>query len=443
MKRIYALLFNLSLITTCSVAKSNKIATKYQHNKNSKTIHNKSHKNNNYRVVQYKLKVGDTLLAIAKKYHTTVSKIVRINRLDRSKRLKVGTVLKVSTNIYKLSHSSNTNTKKMHRNANCFPYKVKKGDRLITIAKRAKTTVAKIEKVNTFSAKNTKLRLGEIIFIPKVKIAKQESNGVTKILNKITNLSKVKEPIRTKKNFHIIKKGDTLYNLASKNHTTVAKIKKLNRITKSNSLKLGEKILLTENIAVNKKSVNSSLQHAKKKMKIAKNTKMKTPKIVLKKSKKLASFSDSTVRFSKQRLKNQTTNNDNTNLWSLDNSSVKLSVAKRHLGKRYVWGAMGPKSFDCSGFTKYVCKKSGISLPRTSINQSKVGKRVARGNLKAGDLIFFDTSKRRKGYVNHVGIYIGNNKFIHASSGKRRVVITNLNKPFYRARFKWGSRVDS
>ena len=116
-------------------------------------------------------------------------------------------------------------------------------------------------------------------------------------------------------------------------------------------------------------------------------------------------------------------------------------MAKKKLGRRYVWGATGTKNtFDCSGFTKYVYKKNGIDIPRTSINQSKYGKYVSRKNLKKGDLIFFDTSKRRKGYVNHVGIYLGNGKFIHASSAKKKVVITSLNKNFYSQRYKGARR---
>jgi cell wall-associated NlpC family hydrolase len=117
------------------------------------------------------------------------------------------------------------------------------------------------------------------------------------------------------------------------------------------------------------------------------------------------------------------------------------SLAKTKLGKKYVWGASGNKNtYDCSSFVKYVYKKNGIELPRTSIMQSKVGKYVKRDELQKGDLIFFDTSKRRKGYVNHVGIYLGDNKFIHASSAKKKVVITSLNKNFYSNRYKGARR---
>ncbi len=132
-----------------------------------------------------------------------------------------------------------------------------------------------------------------------------------------------------------------------------------------------------------------------------------------------------------------------TDLDKSNSSAIErlLQEAKGHLGKRYVWGAIGPRRFDCSGFTSYVCRKSGIHIPRTSIKQGRVGKKISRRHLKKGDLVFFDTSKRRRGYINHVGIYIGGQKFIHASSAKRRVVISSLNKRFYKARFKWGRRV--
>jgi len=122
-------------------------------------------------------------------------------------------------------------------------------------------------------------------------------------------------------------------------------------------------------------------------------------------------------------------------------SKILKNIAKKNLGKHYVWGAVGPRNFDCSGFTSYVYKKKGIRIPRTSREQSKYGSYVKRKQLRAGDLIFFDTSRRSKGIVNHVGMYIGNNKFIHASSAKKRVVITSLSKPFYARRFKWGRRI--
>ena len=115
-----------------------------------------------------------------------------------------------------------------------------------------------------------------------------------------------------------------------------------------------------------------------------------------------------------------------------------VNLAKAQIGKPYRWGATGPSSFDCSGFTTYIYKNgAGISLPRTSVSQSKTGTKISRNNLKTGDLVFFNTSGKG---VSHVGMYIGDSKFIHASSSKG-IRIDSLNSTYYKSRFISGSRV--
>ncbi len=118
------------------------------------------------------------------------------------------------------------------------------------------------------------------------------------------------------------------------------------------------------------------------------------------------------------------------------------TYAKKFLNAPYVWGAVGPDKFDCSGFTKKIYSKSGINIPRHSSHQAKVGKYVKYEDLERGDMVFFDTNRKLTGKVNHVGIYLEDGKFIHASSGNKKVVITNFNeKKFYKNRFLWGRRV--
>jgi len=119
-----------------------------------------------------------------------------------------------------------------------------------------------------------------------------------------------------------------------------------------------------------------------------------------------------------------------------------IDTAKEFLGTKYVWAANGPDCFDCSGFTKYVYKQNGITLPRYSGHQAKVGITVSFDELEKGDLVFFDTEHKFRGRVNHVGIYIGDGKFIHASSAKKKVIITSFDKkPFYKRRFLRGERI--
>jgi uncharacterized protein YgiM (DUF1202 family) len=108
-----------------------------------------------------------------------------------------------------------------------------------------------------------------------------------------------------------------------------------------------------------------------------------------------------------------------------DRSAV-VNLAYAQMGKPYRWGAEGPSSFDCSGFTSYVYKNAeGKSIPRTSVTQSSYGTSVSRSELQSGDLVFFDTD--RDGDINHVGIYVGGGKFIHASSGAGKVTVSDLN----------------
>ena len=116
--------------------------------------------------------------------------------------------------------------------------------------------------------------------------------------------------------------------------------------------------------------------------------------------------------------------------------------AKSFLGVPYVWGATGPSKFDCSGFTQWVYRDAGINIPRVSKNQARVGEFISYDNLQRGDMVFFDTKKKRTGSVTHVGIYLGSGDFIHASSAGKSVVIYNFNnKTFYKKRFLWGRRV--
>ena len=226
---------------------------------------------------------------------------------------------------------------------------------------------------------------------------------------------------------HTVKKGDNLYSIAKKNHTTVAAIKKANGMKKGTTLKLGKVLKVPSTSTTIKKKKRTHVASSKRQeKKLASTLKSVTFKQANAKSSK---YSINDIIFSGKNSKK---------------SMKMIKLAKNKLGRRYVWGAVGKRNtFDCSGFTTYVCKKNGINIPRRAIAQSKYGKYVSRKNLKPGDLIFFDTSKRRKGYVNHVGIYLGNNKFIHASSAKKKVVITSLNKQFYSQRFKGGRRVTS
>jgi peptidoglycan DL-endopeptidase CwlO len=99
-----------------------------------------------------------------------------------------------------------------------------------------------------------------------------------------------------------------------------------------------------------------------------------------------------------------------------------LDLALSKVGSPYRYGASGPNAFDCSGLVTWAFKKAGVSLPRTSRAQSRVGTPVSRDELRPGDLVFFYKP------VSHVGIYIGDGKIVHASSRKSPVKISDISR---------------
>ena len=118
-------------------------------------------------------------------------------------------------------------------------------------------------------------------------------------------------------------------------------------------------------------------------------------------------------------------------------AAAVIATAKKYIGVPYLWGGATPSGFDCSGFVQYVFKAHGISLPRVSRDQYTAGYAVSRSNLKPGDLVFFNTSGSG---VSHLGIYLGNDQFIHASTSKG-VIIAQLNSSYWSGRYIGARRV--
>ncbi len=421
--------------------------------------------------------VGETLFGIALKYHTTLKALMKLNNIGTTYMIKAGDKLILPTTTYrkkettkvakkeekrekekkitktKVAKNSKTqkelNTKKSTSKSKKYKivketvtktktHTVKHGDTLWQIAKNNKISLKELRKLNGMSKKDV-IHTGMVLKVGVEKIV------ITKKIPVKTKVAVAKKKVYKSKTYKV-KKGDTLWKIAKRNKLSLSEIRKLNGMSKKDVihtgmiLKVSKPIEVKEKVRVaSKKSKKSIAKNTKKdkKTKVAKKTKTKKVKVASKSKKRRNSKRKNDKRIQKAIA-----------MLSGRNSSYKgsrsvIREAKKYLGKRYVWGAEGPNKFDCSGFTQYVMRKSkGVKIPRVSRKQAYYGKYVSRKNLKPGDLIFFDTSRRRRGYVNHVGIYIGNNKFIHASSARHRVVITSLNRPFYRSRFKWGRRIN-
>lgn len=120
-------------------------------------------------------------------------------------------------------------------------------------------------------------------------------------------------------------------------------------------------------------------------------------------------------------------------------ASSLISYANGYLGVPYVRGGSSPKGFDCSGFTQYVFKKFGVTLPRTAASQAGSCASVARDSLKSGDLVFFRSPSTTK--IAHVGIYIDGGRFIHSSSPGDVVKTDTLTSGYYDKYYVCAGRV--
>jgi len=118
-----------------------------------------------------------------------------------------------------------------------------------------------------------------------------------------------------------------------------------------------------------------------------------------------------------------------------------ISLGQKYLGVKYRFGAPSgsTSAFDCSSFTQYIYGKYGVKLPRVSSSQATKGYRVAKANLKRGDLVFFTTSRTGK-KIGHVGVYVGNNKMLH-TYGAPGVTYSSINSGYWKSHYVTARRV--
>ena len=122
-----------------------------------------------------------------------------------------------------------------------------------------------------------------------------------------------------------------------------------------------------------------------------------------------------------------------------DRASQVVIEALSLVGIRYRYGGNSPEQgLDCSGLVRYVFREAGTDLPRTSNEMSQRGQPIDKHDLQPGDLVFFNTLNRA---FSHVGIYLGNNQFIHAPSTGRNVRVENMDMSYWKTRFNGARRV--
>ncbi|MEO0048628.1 MAG: hypothetical protein RLZZ410_1587 [Pseudomonadota bacterium] len=125
----------------------------------------------------------------------------------------------------------------------------------------------------------------------------------------------------------------------------------------------------------------------------------------------------------------------------VDGTETLIDNAMQLIGVRYRWGGNTPQSgLDCSGFVRYVFNDTfGFLLPRKSAQMSKVGMEVGKEELRPGDLVFFNTMRHA---FSHVGIYVGDNKFIHAPSRGKSIRVDDMTKVYWEKRYNGARRME-
>lgn len=275
-------------------------------------------------------------------------------------------------------------------------YTVKNGDNLWEISKKFNVSIDDIKKVNNL--KNKKIKVGMKLEIPE---------NTSKKLN---NKNQTKNEAMTTK-YHTVKKGENLFRIANKYKISVDELKRLNNMN-NNNLTVGQKLIV------------------KKSEKPTENLSVRTDERV-----PLITSISTDKDIKAEEIEELKANED---LSKLNITERILLFAKKMLHLPYRFGGNGFSGLDCSFFVKKVYSMVGIDLPRSAREQFTQGINIDKEELKPGDLVFFRTYAK---FPSHVGIYLGDNLFIHASSRSKKVTIDSLEAPYYIKRFIGAKRI--
>lgn len=275
---------------------------------------------------------------------------------------------------------------------------VRKSESLQSIARKYHVSVNELKSVNNLTASH--ISKGTRLIIPSHAESQQKKTAAS-----------------TRQNTYKVSKGDTLPKIAKKTGVKMADIRSFNGL-KGNRVKPGQVLALVAAEMTPRSANTNRLQLINKDLL---NEQELTDTLA-----ELTDLeSDRPVDLAKTLETNQTI------------SGIKKS-AYSFLGARYRFGGSSRSALDCSSFTQQVFREQSVKLPRTAREQFYVGNEVIRGDLKKGDLVFFQTYAR---FPSHVGIYLGNRKMIHASSREHRVVISSMDTPYYLSRYLGARRM--
>ncbi len=352
-------------------------------------------------------------------------------------------------------------------------YTIKKGDSLYKIAKRFKISAQEIQKANNLHS--DKLKPGTKIAIPSKdieqsrKTVKEETPDKNKgrensVKNSVSTqdakthtvkgdgLIKIQpEQKKDNNNYHTVKKGDTLSSISRKYSISINELKEFNNL-KSTKLKLGQQLILkrTEPRTYTVRKGDNISKIARKfgidvdKLKELNNLESD----VLKPGQRLlleamveqmeVKKNYTTIISQASMAEEMKTASESKELTDMSLQDRLILFARKMLNIPYRFGGNTFMGIDCSAYVQKVYGLLNVNLPRTAREQFRVGEPVEREALSMGDLVFFRTYAS---FPSHVGIYLGNNLFIHASSKDKKVTIDSLETPYYFRRFIGAKRL--
>lgn len=237
---------------------------------------------------------------------------------------------------------------------------------------------------------------------------------------------------------YVVKKGDSLYGIANAHGTTVAALKSVNNL-RSSRLQIGQKLRLSASRDATAKPPGTS-DPSRQVRKPEPSGSPAAASDELMPENTLAGASSSLEEGEFFGISPSEGDPDSNVEPAQQPLRLRLASAGiGFLGVRYRWNGNSARSgFDCSGLVKCLFEKFNISLPRSSREQYKVGEKVDKDKLEVGDLVFFASRSKTP---SHVGVYIGDNKFLHAARRAKRVLISNLTAAWYSKRFLGARRL--
>lgn len=394
----------------------------------------------------YKVKKGDNLYKISKKFKVSINEI-KIKNSISSSYIQPGTKLCIPTKdknrdkeaAGQNSISAHGKKASVATSEDAARYHiVEKGDSLWTISKRYAVSVRDLRKLN---------KLGSTRIKPGQKILLCEIEQPEKYDAPISDTKTGKKNFKTETNYHIVKKGETLSFISKKYPISVSELKEINDL-KSTRIKPGQQLLV-------KKIVPKTyiVRKGDTLSKIAKKFSVDIGELrdingletdLLKPGQNLFLKRETEAEEQKQYaaiLSQQNIDKDVLDVFRPEDLGLKdklILFAKKFINIPYRFGGTSIFGIDCSGYVQKVYSMIGINLPRSAREQFREGQPVNKGELSIGDLVFFRTYAP---FPSHVGIYLGDNLFIHASSKEKKVTIDSITEPFYIKRFIGAKRV--